>query len=74
MEIITIIQNTLILALLAWIAATQIKRIDSIEGDCEDMKSNYIQRFVEIERMFNERLGPIIKDIATLLERSKKVD
>jgi BioD-like phosphotransacetylase family protein len=55
-----------------------LTRIDKVEGHIsytddkvEGVVKNYLDRFQELKDEFNDKITPIIRDIATLLQRTR---
>lgn len=73
-EIITgIISQVPVVVLIAYIWKTHTDKVAKLDERVLEIEKNYLDRFDDLKRTFDERLHPISENIAMLVERTRKI-
>ncbi len=73
-EIISgVITQIPVLGLIAYIWKTHTEKVTKLDTRVSEIEKNYLSRFEDLKKTIEERLHPINENVATLLERTKKI-
>jgi len=73
-EIISgVVSQIPVVALIVYIWKIHTEKVSKLSERVEGIEKNYLDRFADLKKTLEDRLHPINENIATLLERTKRI-